>query len=66
MKKDLVNRKRSRKELRAIYAKERKAGAVSTVEHENFLGGTRPLLAGDSPISKGRKEKRSKESGIFE
>jgi hypothetical protein len=60
----MKNRKRSRKELKALHAKKRyKVGPLAdpkdwqkgnflSMDAPNALGGTRPLLAGDSPVSK--------------
>ena len=59
-------RKRSRKEMRAIKAKAKRPYKVGTItdgkdvpnflagDHANAIGGTRPLLGGDSAVSEGR------------
>ena len=62
----MKNRRRSRKEIRAIKAKAKRPYKVGPLsdgkdvpnflagDHPNAIGGTRPLLAGDTPVSEGK------------
>ena len=62
----MVHRKRSRKEMRAIKAKAKRPYKVGPLsdgkdvpnflagDHSNAIGGTRPLMGGDSAVSEGK------------